>query len=227
MNNTIVRNKASSAVDTKERILDAAERLFAEHGFAGTSLRVITAEAAVNLAAVNYHFHSKDALIEAVFARRAGPLNQKRLALLDACEAAAGDGPLPLEPVIHAIVRPIIELRRDADLGGVDLRRLMGRMYVEPGERVRKILLDQMREVARRFTLALRRALPEVPLVELIWRMHFGVGVMIHTLVGTYHLEVLSGGLCDPSDVDGTIERMVAFLAAGLRAPVPSITPEG
>jgi len=79
-----------SHTDTKDRILDVAERLFAEHGFANTSLRSITAEAGANLAAVNYHFQSKDALIQAVFARRLGPLNQARLEMLDAAEARAG-----------------------------------------------------------------------------------------------------------------------------------------
>lgn len=209
---------------TKERILDAAERLFAQHGYAATSLRMITTEAGVNLAAVNYHFHSKDTLIQAVLGRRLGPMNEKRLAMLDACEAEAREGPLPLEPVIRAFISPLLQFRHDPSLGGVDFfKQLMGRMYVEPGDNVRQILLDQMREVARRFTAAFRRALPGLPLVDLMWRMHFGIGAMAHTLAGTYHLKVLSGGLCDPSDVEGTVERMVAFLAAGLRAPLPAI----
>ena len=78
---------------TKDRILDSAERLFARDGFEATSLRAITAEANVNLAAVNYHFQSKEALVQAVIGRRMGPVNAQRIALLDACEAEAGDAP--------------------------------------------------------------------------------------------------------------------------------------
>lgn len=205
--------------NTKEKILDAAERLFAEHGFAETSLRMITSEAGVNLASANYHFHSKDALIEAVFARRIGPMNQKRLEMLDACEAEAAGGPLPLEQVILAFIGPVLRIGSDLAVRQAAFKRLMGRMYVEPADTVRKILIDQMREVVRRFTAAFRRALPHIPQTELLWRLHFGVGVMAHTLAGTYHLEVLSGGLCDLSDTEGIVRRMTAFLTAGLRAP--------
>src|SRR5271166_1991773 len=95
---------------TKDRILDAAERLFARDGIEATSLRTITAEAGANLAAVNYHFQSKDALVKSVVARRVCPVNERRLALLDACEAAAGDGPLPVEQVLDAFLRPVMEL---------------------------------------------------------------------------------------------------------------------
>jgi AcrR family transcriptional regulator len=211
---------AAPATDTKERILDAAEQLFAHHGFEGTSLRMITAKAQVNLAAVNYHFQSKETLMQAVYTRRIAPINRKRLEMLDRCEAST-DGPLPLDAVIRAFVEPMIRAKEDAP--GADFRRLLGRMYVEPGENVRRFLMEQIRETARRFTLAFRRALPGLPEVELLWRLHFGVGLLVHTLAGTYHLEVLSDGQCDPSDADALIERMVTFLTAGLRAPVSSL----
>src|SRR5512143_3976610 len=97
--------------ETKDRILDAAERLFAEHGFDATSLRMITAAAGVNLAAVNYHFRSKDSLIEAVFGRRIGPVNKERLEMLTAAEKAAGSDPLSLEAVVRAFVEPVVRIR--------------------------------------------------------------------------------------------------------------------
>lgn len=217
MNQAIATHPDPPTTSTKEKILDAAERLFAEHGFDATSHRMITSAAGVNLAAVNYHFRSKEALLEAVVARRIGPLNRKRLELLDAFEAA---GNPKLEDIIRAFVEPVLRLREDPSVRGTSLPKLLGRMYVEP--QAKQLFLEHMREVARRFTAAFRRALPELPQVELLWRMHFGVGVMAHTLAGTDHLRVLSGGLCDPSDVDGTTERMVAYLAGGLRAPVPT-----
>ena len=93
------------AIDTKDRILDTAERLFADKGYPATSLRDITNEAGVNLAAVNYHFGSKEALLSAVLDRRIGPVNEKRLELLDAAEAQAGNQPLALETVLPRVPR--------------------------------------------------------------------------------------------------------------------------
>jgi len=210
----------TEAPSTKERILDAAERLFAERGFAATSLRTITAAARVNLAAVNYHFHSKEALIRAVFARRLGPVNQQRLQLLEACQARAGKGPPRLEEVLEAFFGPALRLGRGLAQSGINFQRLMGRMYGEPGEHFRSMLQEQFKEVAMRFGEALRKALPALPPVELYWRVHFMIGAMAHTLTGVDYLPLFSEGQCDPSDVEGTVRRLVSFLAAGLRAPV-------
>jgi AcrR family transcriptional regulator len=109
-------------VNTKERILDTAERLFAEHGYAATSLRSIIAEAGVNLAAVHYHFHSKEALLEAVILRRSKPANAERLALLGEFEKQAGEKPVPLESVIEAFVAPTFRMSRDPQSGGMGRR---------------------------------------------------------------------------------------------------------
>jgi AcrR family transcriptional regulator len=212
--------RETEALSTKERILDAAEQLFAEHGFAATSLRMITAAARVNLAAVNYHFHSKEALIRAVFDRRLGPVNQERLQLLEACEARAGRRPPPLEEVLEAFFGPALRLGRGLARRGIDFQRLMGRMYSETGEQFRSLLQEQFTEVAVRFRAALRRALRRLPPAELYWRMHFGIGAMAHTLAGVEYLQFVSEGRCDPSDVEGTVRRLVTFLSAGLRAPV-------
>src|SRR5258708_4104116 len=115
---------------TKDRILNTAERLFARDGFEATSLRAITAEADVNLAAVNYHFQSKEALVEAVIGRRMGPVTARRLAMLDAYEASAGDAPLSIEKVMDAFFRPVVEM-----VGGNahEFVPLIGRLYTEPG----------------------------------------------------------------------------------------------
>src|SRR6516165_8302775 len=109
---------------TKDRILDAAERLFARDGIEATSLRAITAEAGVNLAAVNYHFQSKDALLDAIIARRIAPLNQRRLEMLDRIEAEFPSGPLPLERVLDAFFRPMFESAGEMS----HIRPLLGRI---------------------------------------------------------------------------------------------------
>ncbi len=219
MNDSNVSLNHDNGNPTKERILAAAEALFAENGFSATSHRMITGAAGVNLAAVNYHFHSKEDLIRAVLSRRIVPLNQRRLELLR--EHMAGEAP-SLEGVIRAFVTPVVVLRTDPSCG--DVGRLFGRIYVEPSVAVRKTFLDLMKEVGRPFTEAFRRVLGDLPQVELLWRIHFAVGVMAHSLAGKEHLTVMSGGLCDHSDAEGIIDRMVAFIAAGMRAPLPATT---
>lgn len=201
---------------TKIRILDTAEKLFAHNGIESTSLRTITAKAGVNLAAVNYHFHSKEALIHAVIARRMDPINQRRLAMLDACEAAAGAGPLPLSQVLEAFLLPVMEANasHDSEFGPI-----LGRIYSEPKEFAEKFFKTHLQKVSRRFLAAFHRALPELPRDELIWRVHFAVGVMAHAIGAGHLLVTISDGACDPSDVGGTLRRIEAFLMAGFQAP--------
>ena len=205
-------------MSTKDRILDTAERLFAHPGVEATSLRAITTEAGVNLASVNYHFQSKDALMHAVIARRVDPMNAKRLAKLDACEAAAGAGPLPLTGVLDAFLRPVF----DVLVGdGRHFTPMMGRIFCESADLSEKVFRKHMAHVAERFFPAFQRALPDLPAVELMWRLHFTFGAMIHTLSAAKALKVLSNGICDPTDAESTMRRMEAFIVGGLTAPVP------
>jgi len=204
---------------TKDRILDTAERLFARDGIEATSLRAITTEADVNLAAVNYHFQSKDALVCAVIARRVVPVNQRRLELLDVCEKAAGDGPLPIEAVLDAFMRPVLEIYSSR---AREFTPLMGRMYTEPEFAVR-IYKEHQEPVVIRFIGACQRALPELPRVELLWRLHFSFGALGHTMGASHVLRLFSDGECDPSDVEGTLKRLEAFMIAGLTAPVAEV----
>ncbi|MBM3758004.1 MAG: TetR/AcrR family transcriptional regulator [Acidobacteria bacterium] len=207
--------------DTKTLILDAAEQAFAELGFDAASLRRIISVAGVNLAAIHYHYGSKEALIEAVFARRVGPVNQARLERLDAIERRAGQGVLPLEEVIEALVGPALRLARDSAKGPV-VMRLYGRTVAEPGEHLQKMLSHQFGGVVKRFATALQRAVPELPRDALYWRMQFIIGAMGHLICDPQRLKLISGGLCDPSDPNTAIRQLVAFLAAGMRAPLPS-----
>jgi AcrR family transcriptional regulator len=205
---------------TKERILDAAECLFSKHGYAATSLRSIIAEADVNLAAVHYHYHSKEALLEAVILRRWQPANRDRLAMLDVYEREAGGEAPPLEKVIKAFVAPTFRMARDPASGGMVFMQLLGRLHAE-GDLLPRFLTSQFGEVLERFGLALRRALPDLPPEELIWRLHFAIGALAQTLRGgSKDLEAISDvSLCFNSEA--ALERLVAFLSAGFRAPVP------
>ena len=207
--------------DTKERILDTAERLFSEQGYAATSLRGIIAAAGVNLAAVHYHFHSKEALLEAVILRRSVPANHERLALLDRFEKEAGGNPPSLEQVIEAFVAPTLRMSRDPRSGGMVFMQLLGRLHAE-GDLLPRILTSQFADVFQRFGAALRAALPDLSQEELFWRLNLAIGALAQTLRGgSKDLETISD-LSLSFNSETALERLVAFLSAGFRAPVPT-----
>lgn len=207
---------------SKDRILVAAEKLFSEKGYDAASLREITSEAGVNLASVNYHFRSKESLLQAVFARRLGPLNRTRLEMLDACEAAARHRAPRVEDILYALIAPVLKMGYESSEEEAAFKKLMGRMFVHPGESMRPIFAEQLREVSQRFVAAFRRALPDLPREVLYWRLHFTIGSMAHTLAGAPFLRLISGGKCDTSEVEAAIRNIIAFAAAGLRAAPPS-----
>ena len=203
--------------ETRTRILDAAEELFMLHGFEGTSMRLLTAQAGVNLAAVNYHFGSKDALIEALFRRRLDPMNEERIAALDRLEDFSA------ENIIRAFIRPSLRLIEDAKGGGRNFIRLLGRTYTEPAKAVRALIGQMYAPAMERYKAALERALPQMPRDELVWRMHFMFGTLAYTLAATDTVQLIAG--CKPEDRhDARLleERLTAFLAAGLHAPLKS-----
>lgn len=207
-------------IDTKTALLDTAERLFADQGIAATSLRTITSEAKANLAAVHYHFGSKAALVQEVFSRRLNAVNEERLRLLQCLDKTSDSRcPPPLEDLLRAFVGPVLRLGLQLDRGEV-VMRLLGRLYTEPGDVIQSIITEQFGEVAQRFVPAFASALPELENEELFWRVHFSIGTMAQTCTDPYRLELISGGTIDSSDVETTVDRLVRFLAGGLRAPV-------
>src|SRR5262245_57804555 len=146
--------------ETRTRILDAAEELFMQHGFEATSMRLLTSRAGVNLAAVNYHFGSKHALIEAVFRRRLDPMNLARISALDALER--DNRPLAAEAIIRAFVGPSLRMIEDAKGGGRNFIRLLGRTYTEPAKQVRALIGQMYGPAMERYKAALERALPQM-----------------------------------------------------------------
>jgi len=221
-----LRKAASSSraqVDTRERILAAAEEEFMARGFASTTLRAITSRAGVNLAAVNYHFGSKDALIEALFRRRLDPMNAARIAALDRLEAEAEGRPLAPAVVIRAFVGESLRMIEDARSGGRNFIRLLGRTYTDPAKPIRALIGQLYAPTMERFKAAFEKALPQMPRDELVWRMHFMFGTLAYTLAATDTVQLIAG--CKPEDrYDARLleERLGAFLAAGLSAPVKS-----
>ena len=212
--------------DTKSRILDAAEELFMEHGFEATSLRLITTAAGVNLAAVNYHFGSKEELFQAVLTRRLDPMNQDRMQLLSAYESAAAGKPLTCEKILAAMFIPALKLARDHEQGGKNFLRLLGRAYADPAPFIREFLSNQYREMIARFRTAFSRALPNIPREELSWRLHFVMGALSYTLAGADMLKIISQLQPEEATNDELLlKRLAPFLAAGLRSPSAANVP--
>ncbi|HBY60166.1 MAG TPA: TetR family transcriptional regulator [Solibacterales bacterium] len=204
----------AAPLDTKTAILDAAEQLFAEQGFESASLRAITARAGVNLAAVNYHFQSKESLIAAVFARRLRPINEARFQLLDALEAQHPEGPLPLPAVVEAFLRPLLVTGQTMPT----MRALLGQMYSDTSELARRIFREQIGDVVRRFGSAYERSLPGRSREDIMWGLFFSVGIVAHVLAGEKLVRLISNGACDPADEEATLRRIVRFVTAGLEA---------
>ncbi len=213
-----------AAGDTRSRILDAGERLFMEHGFDGTSMRMITSQAGVNLAAVNYHFGTKELVIQEVFRRRLTHLNQSRLAALDQLEAEAAGAPIKPSRIVDAFFGTALRMAADVEGGGHTFMCLLGRTYTEPNEFVRQFLAEEYAECVERFLAALYRALPEVDRNEILWRFHFMMGAMSYAIAGTDALQLVTGKF-DDENPSRLAPRLMSFLLGGLRAPLAEFGP--
>lgn len=202
---------------TKDRIMDAAERLFADKGLDGSSLREITTAAGVNLAAVNYHFGSKDGLIAAVFTRHLGPLNAARIALLDKVEAQAGEAPPILEAVLDAFIRPVV-MHDLEEYGGNDaFMRLMSRCLNEPPTHLEHVK-HHFDAAMDRFHAAFSRSLPDHAPSEIFWGLHFTIGIIHHSLHVLSHLRHLPHCPAESTNAQTVAEHLIAYTAAGMRA---------
>ena len=215
------------AGDTKGRILEATELLFIEFGYEAMSLRQITARAKVNLAAVNYHFGSKEALMQSVLGRRLDPLNTRRLALLTACEERWTKEQLTCDHVLGALFVPALQMARNPDTGGPAFLRLMGRVYSDTSPFVQNYLLGHYAPVFGRFFEAFSCALPHVPRAELGWRLHFSLKALAGVLAGddlNNLLPMFTQG--KPMNDAALLARLTALVVATLNAPLPNDTGE-
>jgi AcrR family transcriptional regulator len=213
------------AADTRERILDTAETLFMAHGYEGTSMRMITGGAGVNLAAVNYHFGSKGILMQEVFRRRLGWLNAERLRVLDELERKAGGKPLKPSQIVDAFFGTLLRMAQDESRGGSVFLRLLGRTFTEPSHFIRAFLAEEYRQVMDRYKEALFKALPDVPKAEIVWRFHFMLGATSYAIAGTDALRLVTDWQIEEADatdrLDRLLPRLMSFLLGGLRAPLP------
>lgn len=206
--------------ESKLRLLDAAEQLFADRGFESVSVRDVTQAAKANVAAVNYHFGSRDGMIALVVTRYITPVNEERLVRLDALQKKWSGKSVPIEEVIDAYVRPLVSIVQKSDLSERLFCKMMGRIFSLQGEGLPPAIEDQIQISSDRFIRALAKSLPSVSPEELVWRMHFLVGAMIHMLLNQEMLHRMTKGLSGSPTMEATLSRFIRFAAAGLREGV-------
>ncbi len=203
------------AVSTKQNLLDSAEALFAQDGIRATSLRAITAAAGANLAAVNYHFGSKDGLVRAVLGRRLVPLSEARFERLAEAQEVGGD----LESIIRAFVEPVLEILEESLKNGDDFARFIGRSHFEADPAIHDYFLEQFAPTMEAFLSALRPLLPKLEPEEIFSRLLFAVGTLMTSInfkmfESDDRLELDLGWA-----VENQAEGLIAFLLAGFEAP--------
>jgi AcrR family transcriptional regulator len=209
---------------TRTAILAAAERLYADRGFGDVTLRDIVAEANVNLAAVNYHFGSKDELIAELFVTRSLALNRERLRELKAAEEKGG-GTADISDVLRALVGPTLRGCLGPDNQRSVAARFMIRVSIESVPAIRRIRNREIDHL-RKLIAAMRHSLPGHGDVELYWGLHFALAMAQQTVRDSERLTKLSDGKCDVDDVEGIIARVVAVAVMGLTGGAAKETAE-
>ena len=213
------------AADTRRRLLDAAERLFAERGFSGTSMRAVTHEAGVSVSAANYHFGSKEALLRETLGRVIQPLNRVRLERLDALERESTGAGLALESLLDAFLRPAIELRDESSLGRARYRQLAARLFSDPPDVVAGLKRDHFGPVVLRFVHSLQRALPDRDPEQVEMAFELTIGMMVHVIAGQMDVHSHRASAVLPPN-DELLARMIRYAAGGLLA-LPRVTAGG
>ena len=199
--------------DTKTDILDSAERLFAEKGFDGTSIREITRAANVNVAAIHYHYGSKEEVLRGVTDRIVGPLNDRRFELLDRALADAQPDSPSLDAILDAFIRPDVETLQKLQKRGPTVAHFLGRTYMDPTPWIQEMAQEQFAEAQKRFFPVLTAALNHLNFDEILWRMRRVVAVLIH-LFATWP----ESGMTD-AEADDAVAQLIGFFVPALQSP--------
>jgi AcrR family transcriptional regulator len=204
-------------LSVRDRILDVAQELFAEHGYSAASTRAIAQAAGVNLAQLHYHFGAKRDLFKAAYLRGAVQVTGARSKALAAARAAHGEAPIPLGELVESFVTPFMLNGKTPE--GRATMRMHARLHTEPDDISKDVLSTVYDETTLAYVVEFQRVLPQLSHETLCWRLYFMMGAYRYTLLRTGRLEAMSGGACDSGDFDRAVAEIVPFLCAGLAAP--------
>lgn len=202
---------------TREHILNAAEEVFAELGYAGTSLREIVDRAHVTKALANYYFGNKEKLFEEIFLRRALPIVEERMAALAALKRDKGDA-VTVRELVEIYLAPLLRMPRVAP--AKNFMQIHARLHMEPQDFALTLRRNVYNESTRAYAEAISKVLPHLSLKTVYWRLILMVGANLYAISGTHRIEEISKGLCHPDDFDEVVQHVTDFVCAGLEAPV-------
>jgi len=212
-----MKKKAVAAKESsREKLIKSAERLFAERGFDGVSVRDIANNANVNSALVGYYFRGKEGLLAEVYMRHCEPLKRERARRLREYGATGAD--LSLEQVLDAFIRPSLEASQGSEEGR-SFSRLRAILSAESSLLLEQLVAQNFDETTKSFVNALCKCLPHLTREDVFWRFHFLLGAIYYTATGPQRIKALSRGKCDPSNREATRKQLILFAAAGFRAP--------
>jgi AcrR family transcriptional regulator len=207
--------------ETREKLVIAAENLFALHGYQKVTVRAIAAAAGVNWSLLGYYFRGKEGLLFEVYRRHCNALNAERFQLLKA--ARAGARPPQLEKVLEAFVLPALSIA-ETQAGGASFSRLRAVLAAEDSKLLDQLVTENFDSSSGEFIDALCECLPELSRDEVLWRFHFMLGTIYYTASGPHRIKVFSEGRCDPANVSENLKHLIPFLAAGFRSPATSVS---
>jgi AcrR family transcriptional regulator len=200
---------------TRERILRTAERLFAERGFSGVSVRELAAAAQVNIASIGYHFDNKEGLLSEVYRRHCEPMIEERLRGLAASSRLRGKA--RVAAIIEAFIRPA--LRQVEVEGGEAFIRLRAVLSGENSELLEKLVAENFDQSSTAFIDVLCECLPHLSRTDVCWRFHFLLGSIYYTAAGPHRISAFSNGRCNPANTEDVIKELVPFMTRAFQAP--------
>src|SRR5690606_37232126 len=194
---------------TQQRILDVAERMFADEGYSRVSLRRITTAADANMAAVHYYFRTKEALLRAIFEARVAPLTEERRRLLAELRQRAGSQPPAVRDILAAFIGPGIRLGRTEQ--GATFNRLSAICSVDPDPAVKDIVFGVHDDVAQSFVQRLQVACPQLDARTFFVRLQCVFGSMMYIRADNGRVDRLLDADASHAGVDDTLEKMLDF----------------
>jgi AcrR family transcriptional regulator len=211
------KTESSVSDKTRQRMLEAAGKIFAHGGYRAMTLREVTKEANVNLAAVNYHFGSKTNLMRALIRQRFEPINQERLKKLDEAVASHAPEPVPLDVIYDALFRPLFAGVESAPVNDPTFMQIIGRALTEPADCMRSLHKEFFAELSQRFMREIKRSCSELSEEDLQYRFFLSISAMLGTVIEQVRLETISNGKLDGTNLDRILQELNAFVVAGFR----------